>query len=95
MQPGNKITKAAEKERIRRLFTTSSSISCIRHRMDMDSEQINQKIRSRRTHRKSRLGCGNCKKRRVKVGLTDIFLNFDKTNMDHSATKKSQVVTTA
>ncbi|OJI98913.1 hypothetical protein ASPVEDRAFT_50496 [Aspergillus versicolor CBS 583.65] len=32
----------------------------------MDSEQINQKIRSRRTHRKSRLGCGNCKKRRVK-----------------------------
>ncbi|KAJ0420964.1 hypothetical protein BJY00DRAFT_119215 [Aspergillus carlsbadensis] len=25
-----------------------------------------QKIRSRRTHRKSRLGCGNCKKRRVK-----------------------------
>ncbi|PKY02163.1 putative Zn(II)2Cys6 transcription factor [Aspergillus campestris IBT 28561] len=34
--------------------------------MDMDSDQINQKIRSRRTHRKSRLGCGNCKKRRVK-----------------------------
>ncbi|KAL3487380.1 hypothetical protein BJX62DRAFT_213698 [Aspergillus germanicus] len=25
-----------------------------------------QKIRSRRSHRKSRLGCGNCKKRRVK-----------------------------
>ncbi|RDW78846.1 Zn(II)2Cys6 transcription factor [Aspergillus mulundensis] len=32
----------------------------------MDSEQLQQKIRSRRTHRKSRLGCGNCKKRRVK-----------------------------
>ncbi|KAL4779922.1 hypothetical protein BJX76DRAFT_364802 [Aspergillus varians] len=32
----------------------------------MDSAQVNQKFRSRRTHRKSRLGCGNCKKRRVK-----------------------------
>ncbi|KAL4909520.1 hypothetical protein BDW74DRAFT_174721 [Aspergillus multicolor] len=32
----------------------------------MDSEQLQQKIRSRRTHRKSRLGCGNCKKRRIK-----------------------------
>ncbi|KAL4966188.1 Zn(II)2Cys6 transcription factor domain-containing protein [Aspergillus stella-maris] len=32
----------------------------------MDREQVSQKIRSRRTHRKSRFGCGNCKKRRVK-----------------------------
>ncbi|KAL4913315.1 hypothetical protein BDW62DRAFT_220773 [Aspergillus aurantiobrunneus] len=32
----------------------------------MDREQISQNIRSRRTHRKSRLGCQNCKKRRVK-----------------------------
>ncbi|KAL4946926.1 hypothetical protein BDW69DRAFT_205171 [Aspergillus filifer] len=32
----------------------------------MDKEQASQKIRSRRTHRKSRFGCGNCKKRRVK-----------------------------
>ncbi|KAL4770726.1 hypothetical protein BDW60DRAFT_208820 [Aspergillus nidulans var. acristatus] len=32
----------------------------------MDNEQVQLKIRSRRTHRKSRLGCGNCKKRRVK-----------------------------
>ncbi|KAL4733080.1 hypothetical protein BDV11DRAFT_214391 [Aspergillus similis] len=32
----------------------------------MDSEQVQLKIRSRRTHRKSRLGCSNCKKRRVK-----------------------------
>ncbi|KAL5044558.1 hypothetical protein BDW71DRAFT_185783 [Aspergillus fruticulosus] len=32
----------------------------------MDNEQVQLKIRSRRTHRKSRLGCWNCKKRRVK-----------------------------
>ncbi|KAL4819540.1 hypothetical protein BDW67DRAFT_193891 [Aspergillus spinulosporus] len=32
----------------------------------MDNEQVQLRIRSRRTHRKSRLGCGNCKKRRVK-----------------------------
>ncbi|KAL4861905.1 hypothetical protein BDV12DRAFT_190779 [Aspergillus spectabilis] len=32
----------------------------------MGAEQHQQKIRSRRSHRKSKLGCGNCKKRRVK-----------------------------
>ncbi|CBF86646.1 Zn(II)2Cys6 transcription factor domain-containing protein [Aspergillus nidulans FGSC A4] len=32
----------------------------------MDNEQAQLKIRSRKTHRKSRLGCGNCKRRRVK-----------------------------
>ncbi|KAL4807883.1 hypothetical protein BDV18DRAFT_109667 [Aspergillus unguis] len=32
----------------------------------MGNEQLQDKIRSRRTHRKSRLGCGNCKKRRIK-----------------------------
>ncbi|KAL4928783.1 Zn(II)2Cys6 transcription factor domain-containing protein [Aspergillus undulatus] len=34
--------------------------------MDTNTKQVNQKIRSRRTHRKSRNGCENCKKRRVK-----------------------------
>lgn len=63
--------------------------------MDMDSEQINQKIRSRRTHRKSRLGCGNCKKRRVKVGFEIISHNIDKANMNNSAMKRSQVAITA
>ncbi|KKK13205.1 hypothetical protein P175DRAFT_0470937 [Aspergillus ochraceoroseus IBT 24754] len=32
----------------------------------MNTEQHSKKVRSRRTHRKSKLGCENCKKRRIK-----------------------------
>ncbi|KAL1964508.1 hypothetical protein VTN77DRAFT_6934 [Rasamsonia byssochlamydoides] len=32
----------------------------------MDQTVVKNQIRSRRTHRKSRLGCGNCKRRRIK-----------------------------
>ncbi|KAF9888626.1 hypothetical protein FE257_008558 [Aspergillus nanangensis] len=34
---------------------------------DMDKAAMQNKIRSRRSHNKSRLGCRNCKRRRVKV----------------------------
>lgn len=51
--------KAAKRKRIRLHLP---------HRPDMDAE-LQNKIRSRRSHQKSRLGCRNCKKRRVKVSL--------------------------
>lgn len=49
--------------------TSTSTVTSPHHHSRIDSELMDHqdRIRSRRTHHKSRLGCRNCKARRIKV----------------------------
>jgi hypothetical protein len=59
--------------------------------LDCGSEQSEKFYHSRRSHRKSRAGCVNCKQRRVKVLRTPPIINHQLNNDQSSVMKQNPI----